>query len=135
MEGTVGAGNALDAGDGAVGVHVEVHGGHARHVDVLCGDLATGAKLPQDLVVRHKTALAMGDGHGVELVRVALGQPGRKVTADAGANQAALVAADLVEGQRGGLGRGVHDVAVGHEAQLDERLEAVADAEHQAIAR
>ncbi len=27
---TVGAGNALDAGDGAVGVHVEVHGGHRR---------------------------------------------------------------------------------------------------------
>ena len=130
----VGAGNALDAGDGAVGVHVEVHGGHARHIDVLRGDLAAGTELIQDLVVGHETTLAMGDGHGVELIGVALGEPRRQVAADAGANQAALVTADLVEGQSRGLRRGVHDVAVGHEAQLDERLEAVADAEHQAIA-
>ncbi len=58
----VGAGNALDAGDGAVGVHVEVHGGHARHIDVLRGDLAAGTELIQDLVAGHETALAMGDG-------------------------------------------------------------------------
>ena len=106
------AGDALDAGDGAVGVDVEVHGRHACHVDVLRGDLTALAQLGQDVVVGDEAALAVGDGNGIELIRVALGEPRRQVAADAGANQAALVTADLVEGQRGRVGGGVDDVAV-----------------------
>ena len=38
------------------------------HLDVLRGDLTAGAELLQHLVVRDEAALAVGDGHGVELV-------------------------------------------------------------------
>ena len=63
-----------------------------------------------------------------------LGQPRGEVGGHARADQSALVAADGVEGQRrAGVGHR-HDVAVRHQTQLDERLEAVADAEHQAVA-
>ncbi len=44
------------------------------------------------------------------------------------------MATDGVERERGRIGRGIDDVAVGHEAELHQRLEAVADAQHQAIA-
>ena len=44
------------------------------------------------------------------------------------------MAADGVERQRGRIGRGVDDVTVGHQTELDQGLEAVADAQHQTIA-
>ena len=44
------------------------------------------------------------------------------------------MATDGVERQRGRIGRGVDDVAVGHQTELDQGLEAVADAQHQAVA-
>ena len=44
------------------------------------------------------------------------------------------MATDGVERQRGRIGRGVDDVAVGYQAELDQGLEAVADAQHQAVA-
>ena len=48
-----------------------------------------------------------------------------------GGSVAALVAADEVEGQRRVVaGHLVTDFAVGNQTKLDERLEAVADAEH-----
>ena len=50
-----------------------------------------------------------------------------------GAYQAGLVPADGVEGQGGAMLVGVDDLPVGHQAQLDEGLEAVADAQHQAV--
>ncbi len=70
----------------------------------------------------------------MDLADLALGQPRREVARHAGADEAALVAADGVEGQRRSVGCGFHDVAVRHEAELDERLEAVADAQHEAVA-
>ena len=76
----------------------------------------------------------MADGDGVGVVQAALRQPRGQVGRDAGAHQTALVATDGVERQRGRIGRGVDDVAVGHQAELDQGLEAVADAQHQAIA-
>ena len=63
----------------------------------------------------------------------ALAQPGAAGGGDAGAHQHALVAADGVEGQGGAGLVGVDDLTVGDKTQLDERLEAVADAAHQAI--
>ena len=44
-----------------------------------------------------------------------------------------MAADDIVGECREGL-VGIHDPSVGHEAELDERLEAVADTEHQAVA-
>ena len=45
------------------------------------------------------------------------------------------MAADVVEGEGGAIGVHGTDVAEGHQAQLHERLETVADAEHEAVAR
>ena len=49
-------------------------------------------------------------------------------------DDAALVAVDVVEGQGGAVLIGVDDLAVGHQTQLDQRLEAVADTQHQTVA-
>ena len=76
----------------------------------------------------------MGDGDGVHVAHLGLRQPRGEVRRHAGAHQTALVAADGVERQRRAFGGHRHDVAVRHQAKLDERLEAVADAEHQAVA-
>ena len=76
----------------------------------------------------------MADGNGVHVVDAALGEPRAQIGRHARAHQAALVTADGVESQRGaGLVHGA-DVSVGHQAELDERLEAVADAQHEAVA-
>ena len=44
------------------------------------------------------------------------------------------MAADDVVGERREISVGVHDLAIGNETELDERLEAVAHAEHQTVA-
>ena len=76
----------------------------------------------------------MTDGNGVDVSKRALGEPRRHRGGNAGANKLALVATNGVERQRwAGV---VHraNVAVRNKAQLDECLEAVADAQHKAIA-
>ena len=52
----------------------------------------------------------------------------------AGGDVLGLVAADQVEGQGRAAVVHVSDLAIGHQTQLDQRLEAVADAQHQAVA-
>ena len=76
----------------------------------------------------------MADGNVVNVAHLATRKPGAQIRRHTRAHQAALVTADLVERERGA--RIVHgaDVAIRHQAQLHERLEAVADAQHQAVA-
>ena len=69
-----------------------------------------------------------------QLADLRAGKPRGLVGAHARAHKAGLMAADDVVGERRAVGIGIHDLAVGHKAELDERLEAVADAEHQAVA-
>ena len=88
----------------------------------------------EHLVVGDEAALAVADGDGVGVVQAALRQPRGQIGRDASAHQTALVTTDGVERQRGRIGRGVDDVAVGHQTELDQGLEAVADAQHQAVA-
>ena len=76
----------------------------------------------------------MADGHSVLVAHGALAQPGAAGGGDAGAHQHALVAADGVEGQGGVISRDGADIAVRHQTQFDQGLEAVADAQHQAVA-
>ena len=76
----------------------------------------------------------MGNGDGVHVSNGSLGKPRRQVRRDTGAHQAALVAADGVERQRRAFCSHRHDIAVRHQAELDQSLETIADAEHQAIA-
>ena len=70
----------------------------------------------------------MADGDLVLAACIAVGQPGAAGGCNAGAHQHALVAADGVEGQGRVIGRDGADIAIGHKTQLDQSLEAVADA-------
>ena len=76
----------------------------------------------------------MADSNGVSVPHLTLGKPRGKRRRHARADEAALLAADRVEGKRRAfIGHG-NDVAVRHKAELDERLESIADAEHEAVA-
>ena len=127
------AGDALDGEDGTVGVVLHVHAGAAVLINVLGRDLAVGDEGVQHALRCHEAALTVADGHGVLVAHAALGQPGAAGGGDAGAHQHTLVAADGVEGQGRVAGRDGADVAVSGQTQLDEGLEAVADAQHQTI--
>ena len=130
----VGGGDALDGTHRIVGVEGDVVGGLAVEIHVLRGDLAVFRKRRHHFVACQEAAFAVGDGHGVDLAHLGLRKPRRAVGGDARAHQPRLVAADGVEGQGGGFFIRLGDPAVGHQAQLDERLEAVADAGHEAVA-
>ena len=129
----VGAGDALDGAHRAVGVPLDVAADRAVGVHVLGGHLAVLNELPQRLVVGHEPALAVGHGHGEDVAGVHARHPGGLHTGDAGVHHAADVAAQGVEGQGGVVLLGLGDFAVGHQAQLNQGLEAVADAQHQAV--
>ena len=68
-------GDALDGEQRAVRVHVQIHAGGAGLVHVLRGNLAVGLELGEHLVGGHEAALAVGDGHGVDVADRSLGQP------------------------------------------------------------
>src|SRR5699024_4037518 len=96
----VGGGDPLDGGIGAVGVEADVHGGIPVEIDVLGGDLPVFRQTLEHAAAGDKAALPVGDGDGVDVVRLALHQPGRAVGHHPGAHQHGLVAADGVIGQR-----------------------------------
>ena len=109
--------------------------GFACKVGVLERDLAVFRQVVDHMLRGDKAALAVRNRDRVQVAHLAGGQPRALDRRDARGHIAALVAADEVEGQRRVVaGHLVADLAVGHKAELDERLEAVADAEHQAVA-
>ena len=129
----VGGGNPLHSPGGAVGVEVWVHGGQALQVCVLGGNLAVFRQGFQKLRGTEEAALAMGSGDGADRPGGHPGQPGGLVGDDAGIYDLGLVPPDGIEGEGGAVLVRVPDFAVGHQPQLDEGLEAVADAQGQAI--
>ena len=76
----------------------------------------------------------MGDGNRVHLAHIRHGQPRRLIGRDARANDAGLVACDGVEGQRRAAFIRVDYLSIRNKAELDERLEAVADTRHKSVA-
>ena len=134
QDATIGAGNTLDSQDGAVRVNREVHAWSTRCINVLCCYLAVGLERLKQLVGGNKATFSVTDCDGVDVAKCALGEPWRHRGSNAGANKLALVATNGVERQRwAGV---VHrtNVAVRNKSQLDERLEAIANAQHKAIA-
>ena len=131
---TVGAGDAFDGHEGTVHVVFLIHGGHARHVAVLGGYLAVLEQAVDPLLRSDEATFAVGDGDGVGGTEFGTAQPGAEVGGDARVGHLALVATDGVEGQRGGVGGLRTNLAVGYEAELDQSLEAVADAQHESVA-
>ena len=129
-----GGGDALDGADGAVGIESSIHCSISVKACILRGDLAVCGKLFDQLLRGEKTPLAVRNGNGVNISHLCSRKPRRSRRAHARAHELGLVAADDIVGEcREGL-VGIHDPSVGHEAELDERLEAVADAEHQTVA-
>ena len=119
----------------AVGVEADVHRGRARKVDVLRHDLPVCGELSDEfasLATNLPSPCEMGTLNTSPALDAR--EPGRLCGSDPDAHDARLVAADVVIGERGaGLVR-FDDLPEGHEPELDERLEAVADAAHEAVA-
>ena len=129
----IGRGDALDGEDGAVGIEVDISGGLVQQIHVLGGDLTVGSQLADGLQACVEAALAVGDGHIEHIAHVHRAQPGAHVGGHTGADDPGLVAADDVVGQGGHVAVTVHDLAIGHQTQLHQSLEAVADTQHQAV--
>ena len=103
-------------------------------IHILRGDLTAFDKAAERIGIRDETAFAVADRDGVDVSHGGPAQPGGERRSDSGAYQTALMASDRVEGQgRIVLGHR-HDMPERHQTELDQRLEAVADAEHQAVA-
>ena len=131
---TVGRGDTLNSGGGVVGIVLDVVGHVAVQIHVLGRDLSVLGERTDGGLISQEATLTVGDRHRVDLAGLGQRQPGRFVGGDPGAYQLGLVTADGVEGQSGRVCVTVGDLAVGHQAQLDQCLEAVADTAHQTVA-
>ena len=127
-------GDAFDGEERVVGVEVYVRGRLTVRVDVLCGDLPVCGELADQLLARKEAPFAVGDRDGVHLADLGQGEPRGLVRGNAGADNAALMTGDGVEGQGRAVLIRVDDLAVGNQTELDQRLEAVADAADQTVA-
>ena len=110
-----------------------MQGGDGGGVGVLGGNLAVLDHLGEDGLRGHEAALAVGHGDGVHVVQLAQEHPGGLDAGHPGGDVPALVPADEVEGQGGAGVVGLADLAIGDQPQLDQRLEAIADAQHQPV--
>ena len=126
--------DALDGVDGAVRVPRQGQRRLSLLVDVLRGDLAALAQLRHHLRRGGKSALAMGDSNRVHVADLYVVEPRREIRSHLRAHHAGDVAAQRIVRKRRRFLREIADLAVGHEAELDERLKTVADAEHEAVA-
>ena len=126
--------NTLDGVDGAIRVERDRHRRLAVIVDVLRRDLSAHAELRDDFLIRDEAALAVRDGDAMDIADLDVVKPRREVRRDARRDHAGDVTAERVVRERRRAVRKVADLAVRHETELDERLEPVADAEHEAVA-
>ena len=128
-------GDTLDCTHGAIRVPCDIHGRIACKIGILECNLTVLRQIVNYMLRRDKTAFAMRNSNRVQIANLAGGQPRALDRCHARGHITALVATDQVEGQRRIVASHlVADLAVGHKPQLDERLEAVADTEHQTIA-
>lgn len=110
-----------------VGVAVEIH--------VLGRDLSVRGELSDKSLVGVEASLSVGYRHSVNVADIHSGEPWGLHRRDSRADHHRLVTADSVEGQRRAFRRHlVHDLTVREKSGLDERLEAVAYAEHETVA-
>ena len=125
--------DALDGPVGAVRVERHLRRRDAVLVAVLRDDLAVVHQAAQLALAADEAALAVGDGDLVDIADVHARHPRGLDGGDDRAHMRGGMAADGVVGQRRIALVERADLAVRHQAQLDERLEAVADAQHQAV--
>ena len=130
----IGAGNAFDCQDRLVRVVFAVISRFAGKVDVLCGNLAFGSQFANLFRCGDKTAFAMGDGDGVDVTGFAAAEPRAHDGNDLGFDHARQMAANGIVCQRRAVSFQRLDMTVRQKTEFNQGLEAVADAESQAIA-
>ena len=128
------AGDAFDGFERSVGIELDAIRGRTGGVTILEGDLAVLHEVGDDGSRRGEAAFAMRERDGVHLADVHAREPRRLDRGDAGMGVTRDVAGDAVVEQRRGGSIDVTDLTIRDEAGLDERLEAVADAEREAVA-
>ena len=130
---STGTGYSLDCEEGSVGIVFHCHAWLTLEIGILSGYLAVSGKFP-DLAFRGvEFSFAVRDGDEVEVVEGALREPRREVGGDPRGDVTGDVTPDFIEGEGGSVRLGVADFPEGNEPGLDKGLEAVADAENQAV--
>ncbi len=124
------AANPFDCVKRAVGVAGRFHGGFAVQIDVLGANLPVFAHFRQICRARDKLAFAVRNGDCVDVADLGISQPRRFHAGNAGVHKHALVPPDVVKREGGACLGHVANFAVWQQAQLNQRLEAVADTEH-----
>ena len=130
----IGTGNAFDSQDGLVRVVFAIIGSFAREVDVLCRNLAFGSQFTDLFRRSHETTFAVGDSHGMDVTGLAAAEPRAHDGDDFRFDHARQMAANGVVRQSRAVSLQRLYMAIRQEAQFNQSLEAVADAESQAIA-
>ena len=127
------AGNSFDRHAAAIGVEPHIHRRIAGEIHILRGNLPVLSEAADCFIIRQEAAFAVADRHRIYIAYPCFPQPGAPVAGHTGADDPALVAGNRVKGQRRTGRIGIDDLAKGHEAQLDQRLEAIADSAYEAI--
>ena len=127
-------GNPFNRHVAFVRVICDVIGRLSRQVYILCRDLSVCLKLFKQMRTANKAAFAVRNRHIVNLADLCVIQPRRFCGTDTGVDHHRLMAADCVERQRWRGLCHIADFAVWNKSQLNQRLETVADTEHQALA-
>ena len=122
--------NAFHRPYGAVGVKGHIRGHIAVRVHILGSDLAVLRQPAQGGLICYEPALTVRDGHGKHVACLGACQPRGLGAGDPGVSHLADMAANGIKGQGGVVLLNVHNLAVGHQTQLDQRLEPVADTQH-----
>ena len=126
--------DTLNGVEGAVGVVFGVHAHLAVLVTVLERDLAVLKKLFGQRLRHYELALAVADCNLVDIAFGERGEPWGIGAAHAGTHDAGDMSVDVVAVEGGGVGCYAAEFAEWQQSGLDQRLEAVADAEHQTLA-
>ena len=125
---SVRAGDAFDSFHGAVRVERDVASRVAVEVDVLRCDLTVRTELFNDFLRCYEATFTVRYGDGVRAAEFDAAEPRGKLGYDFGLYHARYVTTDIVVGKCRHLGFEIDDLAVRYESELDECLEAVADA-------
>ena len=127
------AGDALDCHVGTVWIPVFVHGYISLVVHILGGNLPVCDQAVKPCVICYKTSLAVGSRIAVHAAKFGSCQPWGFVGNYLCVNHLGNVASDGIHSQRRRICLLLRDGSLRYKTQLNERLEAVADTQHQAV--
>ena len=128
------AGDAFDGFERSVGIELDAVRGRAGGITILEGDLAVLDEVGDDGRRRGEAAFAVRERDGVHLADVHAREPRRLDRGDAGMGVTRDVTGDAIVEERRSRSVDVTDLTIRDEAGLDEGLEAIADAEREAVA-